>query len=178
MRFPFGRKPNHEQEVAHKASANTTRGASKPDRSPESALPPEILWAKRLAYVMDSAFRIPFTNINIGLDPIVGLYPVVGDAVTAAITMYLVGLAVRFRLPWGVVVRLLGNMLLDFGIGLIPVVGDLGDAAFKAYILNVALIEKAYLKQYGPWQPGRHQKQAVPAATDSTVVIDVLPESV
>jgi hypothetical protein len=164
MRFPFfGRKPNTKQDVAAKASS-------------DSALPPDILWAKRLAYVMDSAFRIPFTNINVGLDPIIGLYPIVGDAVTAAITMYLVGLAVRFRLPWAVVGRLLANVLIDFGIGLVPVVGDLGDAAFKSYILNVALIEKAYLKQYGPWQAGRHQKQAVPPAGESTVVIDILPE--
>jgi len=43
-----------------------------------------------LAWLLDSAFEIPGTKFRVGLDPIVGLIPVVGDFISGLISTYLI----------------------------------------------------------------------------------------
>jgi hypothetical protein len=92
---------------------------------------------------MDSAIAIPGTDIRIGLDPILGLLlPELGDALTATVSLALLGVAFKERVPNRVMLRMLVNIAIDAVLGAIPLVGDLFDFAFKANEKNLELIER------------------------------------
>lgn len=91
---------------------------------------------------MDSRFKIPGTSIRFGLDSLLGLIPGVGDTVTLVSTVYLMGRARSFQLPWHVNLLMIFNTFVDWLIGLIPLIGDLFDIGWKANQRNVALIKK------------------------------------
>ncbi|QIB73795.1 DUF4112 domain-containing protein [Halogeometricum borinquense] len=95
-----------------------------------------------LAKIMDEAVTIPGTNVGIGLDSVVGLLPVSGDLVTAAISLYAVGEAVRLGADRHVIGRMLFNVAIDFGVGSVPVLGDVFDAVWKSNVRNANLLEK------------------------------------
>ena len=50
-----------------------------------------LRWVERVARLMDSQFQLPGTRFRFGLDPLLGLIPVVGDlssfAVSAALLL-------------------------------------------------------------------------------------------
>lgn len=119
----------------------------KPASSPLARAPGTALsvpeWAQRLARLMDSAIAIPGTDIRIGLDPILGLLlPELGDALTATVSLALLGVAFKERVPKLVMLRMLVNIATDAVLGAIPLVGDLFDFAFKANEKNLELIER------------------------------------
>jgi hypothetical protein len=100
-------------------------------------------WARRLAALLDSAVTIPGTNIKVGLDPILGLLlPELGDTLTAAVSVTLLSVAYRERVPKLVLARMLINIGLDALLGAIPLVGDVFDFAFRSNDKNLALIER------------------------------------
>jgi hypothetical protein len=93
--------------------------------------------------LLDSALTIPGTKVKIGLDPIIGLLlPELGDTLTAAMSLSLLAVAFRERVPKLVFLRMLINIALDALLGAIPVVGDIFDFAFRANDKNLALIER------------------------------------
>jgi hypothetical protein len=94
-----------------------------------------------VANALDSAVPVPGTNRRIGLDSVVGVLPVAGDAITAAAASYIVLESARLGAPRSTVARMAFNVVLDFGVGSIPVVGDVFDAFFKASRRNVELLE-------------------------------------
>src|SRR6185295_17664160 len=56
-----------------------------------------ITWQVRerlnwLAWLLDSSIPIPGTRLTIGLDALIGLFPVVGDAVSVVLSSYIVRL--------------------------------------------------------------------------------------
>jgi hypothetical protein len=111
-------------------------------RAPENTVPlPD--WARRLSRLLDSAVTIPGTDIKIGLDPILGLLlPELGDSLTAVVSLTLLGVAFRERVPKLVMARMLVNIGLDALLGAIPLLGDVLDFAFRANDRNLALIER------------------------------------
>jgi hypothetical protein len=117
-----------------------------PDSSPLARAPgglPLPVWARRLSVLLDSAIRIPGTDLRIGLDPILGaLLPELGDALTAVLSLTLLGVAFRERVPKLVLARMLINIGLDALLGAIPLLGDVFDFAFKANQKNLELIER------------------------------------
>lgn len=98
---------------------------------------------KRLAYLLDDQFRIPFTPYRLGWDFILGLIPVAGDLLTAVMSTFLLFAARKYNIPRRVLWAMLVNIIIDFLIGLIPIAGDLADAAWKANAKNVKLLLKA-----------------------------------
>jgi hypothetical protein len=98
---------------------------------------------RTIANLLDDAVRVPGTDRKIGIDPLVGLLPIAGDAVMAALSGYVVAEAIRLDVPRETVLQMIGNVLVDFLGGSIPVIGDLFDAAFKANVRNVQLLEEA-----------------------------------
>ncbi len=110
--------------------------------APGAPLPiPE--WARRLATLLDSAIRIPGTELRFGLDPILGaLLPELGDALSALLSLALLTLAFRQRVPKVVLLRMLVNIAMDAILGAIPLIGDAFDFAFKANEKNLALLER------------------------------------
>lgn len=108
---------------------------------------PQALEAARsrvrgLANWLDAAFRIPGTRIRIGLEPIIGLIPMVGDVIGLLLSASIVFEAVRIGAPGAVILRMLLNLALDALIGLIPVLGDLFDFGYKANLRNSRLLEQ------------------------------------
>ncbi|MFB6252402.1 MAG: DUF4112 domain-containing protein [Halobellus sp.] len=95
---------------------------------------------RRLSHALDSAVAIPGTRIRIGLDPILGLLPVVGNAPTTAASAYVVAEAAALGAPRATLVRMCLNLLLDAAVGSIPLVGDAFDAVWRANNRNVRLL--------------------------------------
>jgi hypothetical protein len=92
---------------------------------------------------MDSAFRIPGTEIRVGLDPILGLLlPGAGDFLGALPSFLLITLAARKGVPPVVVLRMLLNIAFDSFGGVVPIFGDFFDATFHSNQKNLALLER------------------------------------
>jgi hypothetical protein len=91
---------------------------------------------------MDDGIPIPGTGLRIGLDPLLGLVPGVGDAAGAIVSGAIVLEAMRQRVSPYAIVRMIGNIALDAAVGAIPLLGDLFDAGFKANARNLALLER------------------------------------
>jgi hypothetical protein len=95
-----------------------------------------------LAKVLDSAVSIPGTKIVMGMDAVLGLVPVIGDAISGLIASYIIWEARRLGAPRWLVARMAMNTTLDTMVGSIPVFGDLFDVAYKSNLKNVALLKK------------------------------------
>jgi Domain of unknown function (DUF4112) len=100
-----------------------------------------------LADLMDSAFPIPGTNWRIGLDPIIGLIPGLGDIISSAFSFLIVFAAWQRNLPKVTIARMVGNIAVDTLVGAMPLVGDIFDAAWKSNKKNVALLKRASAEQ-------------------------------
>jgi hypothetical protein len=92
-----------------------------------------------VARVLDDSVRIPGTDFRIGLDPLLGLLPVTGDAVSGALSLYIVVESARLGVSYRTLLTMLVNVGVDVAGGSIPVVGDLFDAAWKANTRNLQL---------------------------------------
>jgi hypothetical protein len=96
---------------------------------------------ERLAKLMDSAVTVPVIG-PVGLDAVLGLFPFVGDATSAAIALSLVARSLRYGIPRELVTKMLANVLVDLLLGAVPLVGDLGDIWYRANARNVALLRE------------------------------------
>ena len=97
---------------------------------------------RRWSRLMDSAYRVPGTQIRFGWDPIIGLLPGVGDAATASFAVAVLYHAYRLGVPRVVLARMMLNTLIDLAAGLVPFAGDIADIAWKSNALNLALLER------------------------------------
>ncbi len=97
---------------------------------------------RRLAWIMDGAFRLPGSKFRFGLNSLIGLPPVAGDALLGAISLYIVYEGYRLGLSRADLARMVGNVAVETAMGTVPVVGDLFDVAFKANLRNLAIIEQ------------------------------------
>ena len=98
--------------------------------------------ARGLARLLDDLIRVPGTNIGIGLDPLIGLIPGIGDIVGGVMSSYILLVAVQEGAPTSVLIRMLGNITLDSVVGVVPVLGDLFDFGVKSNRRNVDLLER------------------------------------
>lgn len=112
---------------------------------PADSLEADLESARALATLLDSQFEVG--GVKFGLDAILGLVPVAGDLVSAAIGLYPVMLARRHKLGRWVVLRMLANLGVDLAAGAVPVIGDAADVVLKAHKRNFELLEKAARKR-------------------------------
>lgn len=98
--------------------------------------------AEILAKILDTAIRIPGTNLTIGLDPLIGLIPGIGDAIANLIGSTMLVLASQLQVPRIVLARMSLNLLLNGVIGAVPVVGDLFSVWFRSHARNAALLNR------------------------------------
>ena len=80
---------------------------------------------------------------SIGLDPIIGLIPGIGDLIGTAISGFIVYHAHRAGAPKPTVLRMMVNVGVDSAVGAIPFLGDVFDFAFKSNQKNLALYRDA-----------------------------------
>ncbi len=92
---------------------------------------------------MDDCFRIPGTNIRFGLDPILGLFPGVGDTVASLVGVAILGEGARRGLSRMALVTMALNIILNAAVGSIPIVGDAFSIWFKSNRRNHDLLRKA-----------------------------------
>lgn len=97
---------------------------------------------QKLAWLLDNSIPIPGTGLRIGLDPIIGLIPGLGDAVGGLFSAYIVVEAARLGAAGSTIFRMCWNVLLEVVIGMVPLLGDLFDAGWKANARNITLIER------------------------------------
>lgn len=105
-----------------------------------------LAWLSR---VLDGAVVIPGTQRRFGLDAVVGLIPVVGDVVGAALGSYIIWEARNVGVPKLTLARMAANVGLDTVVGMIPLAGDLFDFLFRSHAKNVALVMR-HLDRHHP----------------------------
>jgi hypothetical protein len=93
-----------------------------------------------LTRVLDSAITIPGTGIRVGLDPVIGLLPVVGDWIGAGLSGWIIVQGARLGVSRATLMRMAGNLAVDLVAGSVPVLGDIFDLGFRANERNLALI--------------------------------------
>lgn len=94
----------------------------------------------RLARLMDSQIRVPGTSFTFGLDPIIGLVPVLGDFVTMCVSLVILYDAIKLGATQKQILHMVFNICLDFLLGEIPALGDAFDVVFKANIKNLEVM--------------------------------------
>ena len=109
-----------------------------------------LRWVERIARLMDSQFRLPGTRFRFGLDPLLGLVPIVGDLSTTVVSVALLLTMLRHGASGAVVVRMALNILIDTVVGAVPIIGSVFDFAYKSNERNVALLRRHYAE-------GRHR---------------------
>ena len=97
---------------------------------------------KRLAWLVDAAFVIPGTKFRFGLNALIGLAPGAGDAVLGVVSLYIIHQAAVLGVPRPLLMRMIGNVVLEVAGGSIPVIGDLFDVALKANLRNIRILEE------------------------------------
>ena len=94
----------------------------------------------RLSRVLDAAIRIPGTDIRVGLDPILGLIPGLGDWAGALGSGYILLRAANLGVAGATLLRMAANIGVDFVAGSVPVLGDIFDLGWRANERNMALL--------------------------------------
>lgn len=113
-------------------------------QKPSEAAPEDLMGLAQLAELMDNRFRIPGTQWRFGFDAILGLFPYLGDVLPFLISGYLVLVMSRKGASGMLVVKMIGNILIDGVLGTIPLLGDIFDFRYRANIKNVNLLLEYY----------------------------------
>jgi Domain of unknown function (DUF4112) len=95
-----------------------------------------------LATLLDTAVLIPGTNFRFGVDALIGLVPGIGDAVTTAMSLWIVHEAHQLGAPKHVIARMLGNVALDGVVGAVPLIGDAFDVMWRSNRRNMRLLQE------------------------------------
>ncbi|HEV2556059.1 MAG TPA: DUF4112 domain-containing protein [Bosea sp. (in: a-proteobacteria)] len=90
-----------------------------------------------IARLLDSAIRVPGTQVRIGADALLNVIPGVGTVIAKGVSAYLVYEARRHGLPTLTVCRMAGRVGIDLAISAVPVVGWFGDAFYRANLKNI-----------------------------------------
>ena len=128
-------------------------------KRPERIVYPENPRYRRIRFLsvlLDQSIVLP-NGYRIGLDPILGLIPGIGDGLAAMLSCYLVYESARLGLPKRVLLRMLGNVAVEAAVGTIPLLGDVFDAVWKANMRNLRLLET----HYHPGTPERPARRIV-----------------
>ncbi|MFN7140184.1 MAG: DUF4112 domain-containing protein [Limisphaerales bacterium] len=120
----------------------------------EYPLSPRLRRVRSLSHLLDQSIVLP-GGYRIGLDPLIGLVPGIGDVVAAGLATYIVYEAARMGIRKRVLLRMSGNVLIETVVGTIPILGDIFDATWKANVRNAQLIEQ----HYNPTRPERSNRQ-------------------
>ena len=102
-----------------------------------------------LERLLEGMFDVPVLGRKVGLDALLGLVPVAGDVITAAMGLYLVWEARNLGMPRWQLWRMAGNIGVDTLIGAVPVAGDLFDFLYRSNTRNLKIVRK-HLDKHHP----------------------------
>jgi len=92
--------------------------------------------------LLERSIRIPGVDFPIGLDFVIGLIPVLGDIITAAMSAYIVWEARNLGMSKWQLTRMAANVGIDTVIGAVPVLGDAFDLVWRSNTKNLRIIKK------------------------------------
>ena len=99
--------------------------------------------------LMERSFTIPGTKLPVGLDAIIGLVPVAGDLIAAALGLYIVWEARNLGMSKWQLTRMGLNVGFDTLVSAIPVAGDLFDVMFRSNTRNLKIVQR-HLDKHHP----------------------------
>jgi hypothetical protein len=99
--------------------------------------------------LLERMFTLPGTNRQFGLDVILDIVPVGGSFVAAAMGSWLAWEARNLGMPKSALIRMGGNIGVDFLLGAIPFVGAIPDFFFRSNTRNLRIV-KRYLDKHHP----------------------------
>lgn len=99
--------------------------------------------------LLERGFTMPVVNRQFGLDFILGLVPVIGDIVAAAMGTWLVWEARNLGMSRWKIARMFANIGVDLAVGAVPFVGDAVDFVFRSNTRNLRIIKK-HLDRHHP----------------------------
>ncbi|OYW16615.1 MAG: hypothetical protein B7Z39_00040 [Novosphingobium sp. 12-64-8] len=99
--------------------------------------------------VLERSITVPGLGRKIGLDAVVGLVPVAGDVITAAMGAWLVWEARNLGMSKWKLARMSANVVFDTAVGAVPFVGDAFDFLFRSNSRNLKMIRK-HLDRHHP----------------------------
>lgn len=129
------------------------KGAKRKRRLPEFIAPGDL---KILNSVKKSAYRLDLQlslcGLRLGWAGVIGLIPWIGDIIALWLAMRILRKAEKIDggLPASIQLRMMANIMFDFGIGLIPLVGDFINVLYKCNLRNFVLLEKHLIEKYQP----------------------------
>ena len=119
--------------------------AARPVRM-DRAEPAGLRRIRSVSYILDQCIPLPF-GWRVGIDPILGLVPWVGDLAMTLCSFFLIFESAKLGLPKRILLRMMLNVAVESLAGAVPLLGDLFDAAWKANVMNRRLAEQS-------WHPG------------------------
>jgi len=114
-----------------------------------------VATAELLAKILDTTVKIPGTPFYLGLDPLLGLIPGIGDMLANLIGTVILVLAARLQMPQIVIARMSLNLLINGTVGAVPIVGDLFSIWFRSHARNAELLRRAATQPYRETQQAR-----------------------
>jgi hypothetical protein len=96
---------------------------------------------RQIARLLDSAWSLGQGNVRVGLDPILGLIPGLGDLVSPLFAGAILLQARELGIPRLVQLHMVLNVAVDALFGLLPIVGDVFDVVWKANDRNMELLD-------------------------------------
>lgn len=99
--------------------------------------------------LLERGFTMPVINRQFGLDFILGLVPIIGDIIAAAMGTWLVWEARNLGMSGWKVSRMFANIGLDLAVGAVPFIGDAADFVFRSNTRNLRIIKK-HLDKHHP----------------------------
>lgn len=99
--------------------------------------------------ILENAITLPGTRMRVGLDAVLGVVPIVGDLLAAAMGAWIVWEARNLGMSRWQLMRMSANVGIDTAIGAIPLVGDAFDLFFRSNTRNLRIIRK-HLDRHHP----------------------------
>ncbi len=90
--------------------------------------------------LLERSFVLPGINMPVGLDALIGLVPVLGDVIAAAMGAYIIWEARNLGMSRWKLARMGLNVLFDTAIGAVPLIGDAADLIFRSNTRNLRII--------------------------------------
>ena len=99
--------------------------------------------------LLEGLFVVPGINRRVGLDALLGLVPVVGDLIAAALGAWIVWEARNLGMSRFQLARMSARVGFDALLGVIPVIGDAADFFYRSNTLNLRTIRR-HLDKHHP----------------------------
>ena len=103
----------------------------------------QLLRLRTLGERLDESINIPGTNYKIGLDPIIGAIPIIGDLIGGILSTYILYSGMKMGASPKIIAQMATNIAIEFIVGSLPILGDIFDIIWKANIKNIELIEES-----------------------------------